>query len=210
MKGDFLVESSNLQQEKSDASDASNASSSLNEKGKGISEEIGKAISERRSLISKAKKIRDTLSYKRREKNAIDKLLEMNKEKLKEIRKLIKRRESLEFKIATEAFTLDAEKELIKKKEAVESELSRLIHIKRMANRSRLLQGDVEKLESELKSVEEEIKAKDKVLDELFAKIRSKRQKKPKVKNQKEDEISLSDIALIKKENEKGEKKEGK
>ncbi len=173
---------------------------------KGIEEEKKK----RYGIIDELKVLRKKVGFKKAEQSAILKLLETNKEQEKKIGYLLRLKEKLEFKISTEASTLDAEKDLIRKINEVNEELDRAIKKKRLARRAELLSSDIEELNKKIEEKEKLVKESEKKLDELYDNLREilgKKRNKQKEKRSppKEQKISLADIAVIKEKKNKNE-----
>ncbi|MFP3279328.1 MAG: hypothetical protein RXP92_03410 [Candidatus Micrarchaeota archaeon] len=169
-------------------------------------EELKKNIEEERKkrfgIIDELKKLRKKVGFKKAEQSAILKLLENNKEE-KKIGYLLRLKEKLEFKISTEASTLEAEKELIRRINEVNEELDRAIKNKRLKRRAELLSSDIEQLNKEIEEKEKLVKESEKKLDELYDNLRAllgKKKQRPKERRNppKQQEISLADVAIIK------------
>jgi hypothetical protein len=169
-------------------------------------EELRKNIEEEKKkrfgIIEELKKLRKRVGFKKAEQSAILKLLENNKEE-KKIGYLLRLKEKLEFKISTEASTLEAEKELIRRINEVNEELDRAIKNKRLKRRAELLSSDIEELNKEIEEKEKLVKESEKKLDDLYDNLRTllgkKRQKRKERRNPpKQQEISLADVAIIK------------
>jgi uncharacterized coiled-coil protein SlyX len=169
-------------------------------------EELRKNIEEEKKkrfgIIEELKKLRKRVGFKKAEQSAILKLLENNKEE-KKIGYLLRLKEKLEFKISTEASTLEAEKELIRRINEVNEELDRAIKNKRLKRRAELLSSDIEELNKEIEEKEKLVKESEKKLDDLYDNLRTllgKKRQKPKERRNppKQQEISLADVAIIK------------
>ncbi|MEM3839215.1 MAG: hypothetical protein QXF01_01410 [Candidatus Micrarchaeaceae archaeon] len=175
-------------------------------------EEIKKNIDEEKKkippLIDSVRRSRHRLSYKLAEKAAISKLASMSKNNTKEIGYLRRKKENVEFRIATEAFTLEAEKELIRKKNEIEAQLNEAIKGYRLKRKIDYINKDIEELTKNISDIEAKIAEVDKKLDELYGELRkitghTKRPRagpRPERRQQepKPAEISLADIAIIK------------
>ena len=172
-------------------------------------EEIRKSIDEEKKkippLIDSVKRSRHRLSYKIAEKAAMSKLAAMSKDNTKEIGYLRRRKESIEFRIATEAFTVDAERDLIRKKAEIEADLQKALKSFRLRKKLELIDKDIEELTKRITESEAKIKESDKKLDELYSNLRSMTgevRKRPERKQQREQpkakEVSLADIAVMK------------
>lgn len=172
--------------------------------------EIRKTIDEEKKkippLIDSVKRNRHRLSYKLAEKAAMAKLAAMSKDNTKEIGYLRRRKESLEFRIATEAFTLEAEKELIRKKNEIETQLNEALKSYRLKRKVQYIDKDIEELTKNISEIEAKIAEVDKKLDELYSNMRKMtgqmRRERPRPERKsmepRQAEFSLADIAVIK------------
>ncbi len=175
-------------------------------------EEIRKGIDEEKKkippLIDSVRRSRHRLSYKLAEKAAMAKLAAMSKDNTKEIGYLRRRKESIEFRIATEAFTLEAEKDLIRKKNEIEIQLNDALKSYRLKRKVEYIDKDIEELTKNIADIEAKIAEVDKKLDELYSNLRriTGQMKRPRTgprperrsQEPKPAEISLADIAIIK------------
>jgi chromosome segregation ATPase len=175
-------------------------------------DEIRKSIDEEKKkippLIESVKRSRHRLSYKIAEKAAMSKLAAMSKDNTKEIGYLRRRKESMEFRIATEAFTLEAEKDLIRKKNEIEIQLNDALKSYRLKRKVGYIDKDIEDLTKNIADIEAKIAEVDKKLDELYSNLRkiTGQMRKPRsgprpekrTSEPKPAEISLADIAIIK------------
>ncbi len=180
-------------------------------------DQLKKLIEEERKLrfgiIHDIKSARNRLSYKIADKAAISQLSEISKSNTKNIGFLRRKKEQLEFRIATEAFTLEAEKDLIRKKAEIEEELGYALKSFRLRKKLEFINKDIEELTKRISESEVRIKESDKKLDDLYSSLRAisgeaRRRQRPERQHQREQpraqEVSLADIAIIK------EKKEDK
>jgi uncharacterized coiled-coil DUF342 family protein len=157
-------------------------------------------------LIANIKRSRHRLAYKTAEKAALAKLAETSRDNTKEIGYLRRRKESLEFRIATEAFTLEAERDLIRKKNEIEEQLNNAIKSYRLKRKVEYVNGDIQALTTEIAGIEKQIDEVDRKLDELYSELRyltgqerrRQRQQERKTPEPKPVEISFADIAVIK------------
>lgn len=152
------------------------------------------------------------MAYKQAEFAALSTLNTTVKvEKTKSIGYLKRLKERLEFKIATEASSLSAEKELIRKINDIDKELDAAIKTYKSRKKVDLIKGDIADATKQIEEHEKLISESNKVLDDLYSKLRAltgfsgerrdhgerrngeRRQSKP----QKQQEISLADIAII-------------
>ncbi|MDE1845789.1 MAG: hypothetical protein KGH53_00690 [Candidatus Micrarchaeota archaeon] len=167
----------------------------------------------RLGLIDNVKRLRHKMAYKQAEFAALSTLNSTVKvEKTKSIGYLKRLKERLEFKIATEASSLSAEKDLIRKINEVDAELDGAIKTYKARKKVDLIKGDIEDATKQIEEHEKLIFESNKALDELYTKLRAltgfrgersgngggdrrngeRRQGKP----QKQQEISLADIAI--------------
>ena len=152
--------------------------------------------------------VRSKLRYKQAEHEALSKLLNMAPTAGKNVGRLRRMKESIEFRIATEATTLNAEKELIKRLSAINEELDEALKTYRSKRKAELVAKDVVELKQRFDTLREQIRVVDTQLDALYAKLREETgwgsagrspvEKKKHVKQQEPLEISLEDIATIK------------
>lgn len=175
---------------------------------KGIEEERKKRL----TYIDNVRRLRHKMAYKQAEFAALSTLNStVRVEKTKSIGYLKRLKEKLEFKIATEASSLSAEKDLIRKINDVDKELDAAIKTYKSRKKVDLIKGDIEDATKQIEEHEKLISESNKVLDDLYGKLRSltgfhgersgggerrngeRRPSKP----QKQQEISLADIAII-------------
>jgi uncharacterized coiled-coil DUF342 family protein len=189
-----------------------------------LKEEIDGIRKQRGSVIVQIKDTRRRLGYKEAESIALERLLEIEKkngkgnEKRRQIGQLKRLKNRLEFKISTEATSLAAEKDLVRKIEEVNRELTEAYKSIRLERKSQFIKGDIDAYKKRLAELEAKITETDKVLDALYEKLRRilgiKRERKEekhykKVQpKQQSQEINLEDIAVIKKKEKKVEQKE--
>lgn len=164
--------------------------------------------------------VRSKLRYKQAESEALTKLLTMAPGGGKNVGRLKRMKESIEFRIATEATTLSAEKELIKRLGALNEELDEALKTYRSRRKAELVAKDVVDLKQRFDTLREQIVATDAKLDALYAKLREETgwgvarttahvEKKKHIKQQEPLEISLEDIATIKSKKANGTAAEG-
>jgi uncharacterized coiled-coil DUF342 family protein len=177
----------------------------------------------RNEAIAKVKESRRRLSYKEAEAVAITRLLaiekgkDANNAKRRKIGYLKRLKNQLEFKIATEASSLAAEKDFVRKIEEVNKELNDAYKAIRLERKSEFLKKDAEDYKKLLAELELKIAEHDKKLDELYDKLRkllgiergrhgkpASVKKKPQARPMSQ-EINLEDIAVIKKKAKKPE-----
>jgi uncharacterized coiled-coil DUF342 family protein len=185
-----------------------------------LKEEIDAVKKQRGDTIAKVKENRRRLNYKEAESVAIGRLLEIEKgkdkdnAKRKKIGYLKRLKNQLEFKISTEAQSLTAEKDLVRKIEEINKELNVAYKVIRLERKTELVKSDIEECRKNINEFELKIAEHDKKLDELYDKLRkllgierAKRVKpatKKRVQSQQmPQEINLEDIAVITKKSKK-------
>ena len=185
----------------------------------GPQDELTKAIEEERKkkglLLDEMRRFRRRLAYKLAEKDAIAKLAVSGKKSTKNIGYLRRKKEALEFRISTEAFTLNAEKDLIRKKQEVEEELQEAINSYRMKRKAEFVNSDIEEMNKKIEETNVRLQELEKRLDVLYNGLRKQRAP-PKQRHHahqehhqqpQQQEVSFADIAIIK--DKKDEKKSG-
>ena len=171
-----------------------------------LKKQIEEERKKRFEIIRDVKFARNRLAYKIADKAAISQLSDISRTGTKSIGFLRRRKEQLEFRISTEAFTLDEERELIRKKGEIEAELAQALKSFRLRKKLEFINGDIESLTKRIDESEKKIKESDKRLDELYSRLRemtgeARRRLKPEKKARdqaKPREVSLADIAVIK------------
>ncbi|MHB1830506.1 MAG: hypothetical protein ACYCO0_03880 [Candidatus Micrarchaeaceae archaeon] len=183
----------------------------------GKEDALKKSIEEERKrrfdIIREVKAARNRLAYKIADKAAILQLSEISKSATKNIGFLRRKKEQIEFRIATEAFTVEAEKDLIRRKAEIDTELDHALKSFRLRKKLEFINKDIEDLTKKVDDSEAKIKESDGKLDVLYSGLRAmsgeaKRRQNPDRKQQRQQpklqEVSLADIAIMK------EKKAGK
>ncbi len=185
-----------------------------------LKEEIDAVKKKRTEVIIKVKENRRRLNYKEAETIALTRLLEIEKNKDKDNAKrkkigyLKRLKNKLEFKISTEATSLAAEKDLVRKIEEINKELNDAYKAIRLERKSEFVKKDVDEIRKNLLELEAKITEHDKKLDEHYDKLRkllgiersrhiSKPQSARKKVQASSQEINLEDIAVIKKKDKK-------
>ncbi|MDE1833423.1 MAG: hypothetical protein KGH58_03325 [Candidatus Micrarchaeota archaeon] len=175
---------------------------------------------QRGRMISKAKEFRRRLSYKEAELAAIDKLLKMERDPVKEeaarkrfgyLKKMINK---FEFRISTEAKSLNEEKELIRKINEMKAELNDSLKFVRMERKLELVKKDIEMFKTGLMDTDKAIAELDVKMDARYVDLRkslgigsyqSGKPSRPQQHRKKapqsppSQEVNLEDIVVIKK-----------
>ncbi len=136
--------------------------------------------------------------------------------KTKNIGFLRRMKEKLEFRIATEAGSLSAEKDLVRQIKQVDEELNEALKGFRMRKKADFIARDIEECKKKLEEQEKLIGEQEKKLDELYTNLRKLSGMQRRSQGRREGgskrsmqepqhmEVSLADIAIIK--DKKGEK----
>jgi uncharacterized coiled-coil DUF342 family protein len=138
---------------------------------------------------------------------------EEGKQTRNKISKLKKMKNVLEFKIATEATSLAAEKKLVREIDDVNKQLHDEYKKIRLKRKAEFIKNDIEEYEKSIKEISKDIDVYDKQLDELYDKIKSylgikknyeheKKMQKPRREREQQimhqQEVNLENIAVIK------------
>ncbi len=170
-----------------------------------LKKELEQAFDRKKELVSKLSKLKHRLAYKKSESEALKKLVELN-DKYKNIGRLKHAKEVLEFKISTEARTLDDEKALLRRLGEIEAQLKEAFESQRLRNKAELVEKDVAELQKDIEELDKSINEANAKIDELKQKLGvfvKKERKKPAPVVQQS--ISLEDVAIIKKKKSKVE-----
>jgi uncharacterized coiled-coil DUF342 family protein len=156
------------------------------------------------------RRLRGKMNYKLEEQVALSKL-SVSSPAPKNVGRLKRMKSSIEFKIATEAATLTAERELIKRLNEINKELDEALNAYRFKRKVELVAKDIDEIGKALESYKNQVLEVDKKLDALYANLRgltgwkkSTDEHRPKrtPKHEGPFEVSLEDIATIKKKEE--------
>lgn len=156
------------------------------------------------SLIEKIKELNKRLRYKRYEQKALEPFLTQNKD----VRTgwLRKKKQDVEFKIATEAYTPQIEREWLKEANKIDKELKKVQEIEKARRKMRFIGQDIEYAEKEIVKVETELKTLRDELNRLYNSVRTIRSiTKSGIKfgGFKNEMVTLGDIGIIESENKK-------
>lgn len=161
-------------------------------------QELEKAKNE---LIERIKELNKRLRYKKYEQKALEPFLE----ETKNVRTgpLRKHKRDLEFRISTQAYTPQIERELLKEMKKVDSELEKMREIEWARKKKRLVEQDVEEANKEILSIEEKLKTIREELKQLYDNIktiRSATKRGVKFGGFEDEMLTLGDIGIIEKE----------
>ena len=162
---------------------------------------------EKSKLINEIKKNYGRIRYKKYEEKALEPFLkETEGVMIGPVRKKLRR---LEFKIATQAYTPQIERQLVKEVKKVEDELKELRAVEKARRKKKLVKQDIEDCEKRIAEIEGELKGMRSELKDLYGKLKTMRagKKHGVVFGEKPDEmVSMEDIVVIE---DTREKKEG-
>jgi uncharacterized coiled-coil DUF342 family protein len=183
---------------------------SKNEEAISIKKEIDRLKKERGAMVAKIRDSKHRLDYKEKEYEMVAKKVagsKTNKEDdLRKVRKLRHIKERLEFRVSTEATSLAAEKDLVRRINEVDQEIKEALKSVKMERKLGLVKGDIDFYRTSVVDLSKEIGEADGKLDELYAKVKSMlgiHRKRPfdearrKTQQQQQQEINLEDIAVI-------------
>jgi uncharacterized coiled-coil DUF342 family protein len=182
---------------------------SHNERANELMQEIYALRKQRGKLIGAVRHAKRTIPYKETEAQAIETMLGPNgaRDANGRVIYLKKMKKTLEFKIATEASSLSAERELIKRINEVNAQLEEALAPLRLKRRLEMVKADAERQKTVLADSMKECVEIDTKLDRLYADLKKvlgiSRERKVVRKGAKPSAamstISLEDIAVIKK-----------
>lgn len=173
-----------------------------------IEERIKQLEEEKKALIEKIKALNSRLRYKTMEHKALLPFVE----KTKDVRvdDLIKQLKGLEFKVATQAYTPQMERAIVKKIMELEKELSKHKSVFRARKKLKLVEKDINEIKAETDEIEKKLKAIRKELKEFYKKLRMKKaaEKKGMMYGEKADHmVTLEDVVVIEEEGKNNGKK---
>lgn len=182
---------------------------SHNEHANEIMQQIYELRKQRGKLIGLTRHAKRTIPYKEAEAQAIARMLGPNggRDANGKVVYLKKLKKNLEFKISTEASSLSAERELVKRINDVNAQLNEALAPLRLKRRLELVKADAEKQKSILTDSIKECADLDVKLDKLYFELKKTLgitgTHKPVHKSNKSNNpvptINLEDIAVIKK-----------
>ena len=178
---------------------------------------INSLESKKRELIGRVNGVQAKLRHKKRDAEAVKKAL--SNANVPHFGKVKRQLQILEFKIATEALSLDSERRMMKQIKVVQAQFDEALDVEKKKRKLTLVLGDIEELTNEEARVEEEIQSVKKELDAVWNDMRAKRAEAAKTERKVvrkkdvgklmeklgisskplDDTVSLGDIAVIKK-----------
>jgi uncharacterized coiled-coil DUF342 family protein len=164
-----------------------------------------KDLEQRKSgLIEEIKKNYGRIRYKRYEEKALEPFLkETAGIRVDSVRKRLRQ---LEFRISTQAFTPQIERQMIKEVRKAEDELKGLRKVERARRKKKLVQQDITDAENRIKEIEEDLKKIRETLKDLYGKARTLKtaQKQGITFGEKHDNlVSLGDVVVFEEEESK-------
>ncbi len=177
-----------------------------------LMQQIYELRKQRGKLIGLTRHAKRTIPYKEAEAMAIQNMLGPNggRDANGKVVYLKKLRKELEFKISTEASSLNAERELVKRINDVNAQLDKALEPLRLKRRLEMLKSDAERQKVVITDSTKQCMELDVKLDKLYFELKktlginsthNKTVRKPNKTNNATQTINLEDIAVIKKIN---------
>lgn len=156
------------------------------------------------ALIEEIKKNYGRIRYKKYEEKALEPFLkETEGVRVGPVRKRLRQ---LEFRISTQAYTPQMERQMVKDVKKVEEELKGMRQIERARRKKKLVQQDILEAEKRIAEIEEELKKIRETLKELYGKARTLKAAAKRgitFGEKHENLVSMADVVIIEKEEEK-------
>ncbi|MFP3949773.1 MAG: hypothetical protein ACLFUZ_01630 [Candidatus Micrarchaeia archaeon] len=163
-----------------------------------VEQRIEELENKKSKLISEIKKNYGRIRYKKYEEKALEPFLKETQDVMVgPVRKKLRR---LEFKIATQAYTPQIERQLVKEVKKVEDKLKELRAVEKARRKKKLVKQDIEDAENRISEIEGELKGMRAELKELYGKRKALRSGKKHgiVFGEKPDEmVSMEDIVVL-------------
>ena len=153
------------------------------------------------ALIDEIKKNYGRIRYKKYEEKALEPFLKETENVM--VGPVRKRLRQIEFRISTQAYTPQIERQMVKDVRKIEEELKGLRKVERARRKRKLIAMDIEDAENRIKAIEEDLKKIRETLKDLYGKARTaKTAKKQGITfGEKHDNlVSLGDIVIIEEE----------
>lgn len=169
-----------------------------------IQEKIKELETAKAELIERVKYLTRRVRYKKFEQKALEPYLEQTKGV--QVFPLRKRRNMIEFRIATAAYTPRMEKELLKEVRKLDEELDKVREVERARRKKQYVDQDIEQGEKEIVDIESSLKDVRDKLRKLYDDAKAARmiaKRSATVASvAEEDMVTLGDLALIEKKGE--------
>lgn len=148
-------------------------------------------------LIERIKKLNGRLRYKQYELKALEPFLKAT-ENIR-IGPLRKKLRIMEFKIATQAYTPQIERDMVKSIRKMEKELEEVRDVERARRKKQLVEKDIEETKKGIETIELDLRSIREELGKLHAEMRDIRSAKKKnvVLGPVEDMVTLGEIGII-------------
>jgi len=155
-------------------------------------------------LIDKIKEFNRRLRYKKYEQKALAPFVEQTRDI--RIGPLRKKKNALEFKISTQAYTPRLEREWLKEVRKLDAKLKEVREIEWARKKKKLVDKDIEEAEKEVVKIESELKVIRDELKKLYGDarvIKAASKKGVKIGKFDEDMVTLADLMVVEKKEEK-------
>jgi uncharacterized coiled-coil DUF342 family protein len=167
-----------------------------------LQERIKTLEAQKAELIERIKYLTRRVRYKKFEQKALEPYLEQTKDV--QIAPLRKRRNMVEFRIATSAYTPRMEKELLKEVRKLDEQLDSVREVERARRKKHYVDQDIEQGEKEINEIETSLKDVREKLRSLYDDAKSARMAAKRTAQAaaaaEEDMVALGDLAMIEKE----------
>jgi uncharacterized coiled-coil DUF342 family protein len=161
-----------------------------------------KTLEDKKSgLIEEIKKNYGRIRYKKYEEKALDPYLKETEHVM--VGPVRKKLRQMEFRISTQAYTPQLERQMIKDVRKAEEELKGMRQVERARRKKKLVQQDIIDAENRIKEIEEELKKIRETLKELYGKARTAKSanKQGVTFGEKHDHlVSMGDVVIIEEE----------
>lgn len=171
-----------------------------------VEAKIAQIEDEKSKLINEIKKNYGRIRYKKYEEKALEPFLkETEHVRVGPVRKRLRQ---LEFRIATQAYTPQIERRMVKEVKKVEDELKDLRAVEKARRKKKLVAQDIVECETRITEIEGQLKGMRAELKELYGRFKTLRSGKKHgiVFGEKpEDMVSMEDIVVLEDNREKKE-----
>ncbi|MBN2121709.1 hypothetical protein JW721_01455 [Candidatus Micrarchaeota archaeon] len=164
----------------------------------GVEARIAELEEQKSSLINEIKKNYGRIRYKKYEEKALEPFLKETEDiRVGPVRKRLRQ---LEFKIATQAYTPQIERKLVKEVKKVEGELEKLRAVEKARRKKKLVAQDIIDCETRITEIEDQLKGMRSELKELYGRLKTLKSGKKHgvVFGEKPDDmVSMEDIVVF-------------
>lgn len=127
-----------------------------------IEEKVSQLEKRKEELINFIRRLNGRVRYKKYERDALQPFLDQTKDV--QVIPLRKRKNALEFQIATQAYTPKIEKDLLKQMKKIDEGLEKVREVEKARRKRRFIEEDLKQAEQDILKIEEELK---KIREEL-------------------------------------------